>query len=426
MAQQFHHALAMARPAGSIGLVEIFLVACQALLRNKMRSLLTALGIVIGVAAVIAMVAIGEGAKATVEQTFAAMGTNLLIVMSGSSSAGGARGGSGTQPTLTWDDLKAIQTELPSVRLAAPSLRTTAQLVSEDQNWSTQVTGSSADYLEVRNWPVMAGAPITSSDVDAGAKVVLLGQTVVEKLYGASANPVGQTVRIKNNPFTVIGVLARKGQSPMGQDYDDTALIPVTTFQTKIQGGMQQYIGGIIMVSASAAAGTQRAEQQITGLLRDRHHLPQGGEDDFSIRNLSEIASAQAQGTKTLTTLLASIAAVSLLVGGIGIMNIMLVSVTERTREIGVRMALGATKRAIMAQFLIEALALSLAGGIIGVALGLFASSRLAAAFGWPILWRADVILIAVVFSALVGVIFGLYPARKAALLDPIDALRYE
>ena len=403
-----------------------FRIALRALLRNKMRSFLTTLGVVIGVGAVIAMVAIGQGAKAQVEQTFAQMGTNVLIVLPGSSSAGGARGGFGSQPTLTWDDLKAIQTEVPSVRLAAPQLRSNAQVLSEDQNWTTSVSGITPEFLELRSWAVASGAPLGASDVDGGNKVALLGQTVADKLFGAGADPVGQSIRIKAIPFQVAGVLARKGQSPSGQDYDDAVFIPVTTFQSKIQGGLQKYLAGQILVGATSADDTARAQRQITALLRDRHRIDRGQDDDFSIRNLAEIAGAQQQGTETLTTLLASIAAVSLLVGGIGIMNIMLVSVTERTREIGVRMAIGAKPKHILLQFLVEALSLSLVGGLVGIALGVGTSSWLAARFSWPTLVRPDVVGVAVAFSAAVGILFGLYPARKASRLDPIDALRYE
>jgi putative ABC transport system permease protein len=270
------------------------------------------------------------------------------------------------------------------------------------------------------------GSPISQSDIETGSKVVLLGQTVVDKLFGSNADPTGQSVRIQKTPFQIIGVLARKGQSATGQDYDDAVFIPYTTFQAKIQGGLQKFIAGALMISAVSSEATTRAQNQIATLLRDRHHIPIGAEDDFSIRNLTEMASAQQEGVKTLTTLLASIAAVSLIVGGIGIMNIMLVSVTERTREIGIRMAVGARPRDVLSQFLVEALALSIAGGIIGILLGLLAANRLAANFGWPILIRIDVILIAVGFSGLVGVVFGLYPAQKASRLDPIEALRYE
>ncbi len=401
-------------------------VAGRALLRNKMRSFLTTLGIIIGVGAVIAMVAIGEGAKAQVSAAFNSMGTNLLIVMSGTSTRGGAMGGFGSQPTITWDDLRAIQTQVPSVRAAAPQLRTGAQVMSEDQNWATSVTGTSPEYFQIRSWRMAMGTGLSPSDVDSGSKVVVLGQTVVDKLFGAGADPIGQLVRINNIPFQVVGVLERKGQSPMGQDYDDAVFVPTSTFQAKIQGGLQKYIAGSIMVGATSPEETARAQRQITELLRERHNLPPSAEDDFSIRNLTEMASAREESTRTLTTLLAAIAAVSLLVGGIGIMNIMLVSVTERTREIGIRMAVGAKPRHILAQFLVESLTLSLVGGMIGIALGVGAAQWLASQFEWPMLIRPDIIALAVGFSAVVGVGFGMYPARKASRLDPIEALRYE
>ena len=401
-------------------------IAGKALMRNKLRSFLTALGIIIGVGAVIAMVAIGDGAKAMVEKSFAAMGSNLLIVMSGSTTSGGAHGGFGSQPTLTWDDLTAIQREVTAVQYTAPQLRTSAQVLTDEQNWTTTVTGTTPDYFLIRSWPASAGAVFDASDVEGGSKVVVLGQTVVEKLFGPNASPVGQSVRIRNIPFQVVGVLARKGQSPMGQDYDDGVFIPSTTFLTKIQGGLKKFLAGTIMVSASSQDATARAERQMTALLRERHHLSRGIDDDFSIRNLSELAAAQQEGTQTLTSLLAAIAAVSLLVGGVGIMNIMLVSVTERTREIGLRMAVGARRFDILTQFLIEALTLSVAGGIIGIASGLGVAEQLSSRFGWPLLIRPQVIVVAVGFSAVVGVGFGLYPARKASRLDPIEALRYE
>ncbi len=399
-------------------------IALRALLRNRMRSFLTMLGIIIGVAAVIAMVAIGEGAKAQVEASFAAMGTNLLIVMPGATNAGGASGGFGTGPTLTWDDLKAIQTELASVRAAAPVLRRSTQLVSDEQNWSTSVNGVTPDYFSLRSWAMEKGNGLTQQDVDSATKVVVLGATVASKLFGASSDPVGMNVRIGNVPFLVVGVAAKKGQSSTGQDFDDVAFIPVTTYQRKIQGGLQKYLSGQIYVQA--VSDVTKAEKDVRELLRDRHHLAVNDDDDFSVRNLTEIAGAQAEGKQTLTLLLASVAAVSLLVGGIGIMNIMLVSVTERTREIGVRMALGAKPRHILSQFLVEALTLALFGGLIGVALGVGAAGRLAIQFGWPMKIRTDVTLIAVGFSAFVGVVFGLYPARKASKLDPIQALRFE
>jgi putative ABC transport system permease protein len=401
-------------------------VALRALGRNKLRSFLTGLGVVIGVAAVIAMVAIGDGAKARVEQTFASIGSNMLIILNGSSQGGGAMGGAGSLPSLTWDDLKAIQTELSAVREAAPVLRAGSQVMSEDANWNTSIQGTTPDFLRVRSWPVAVGSEFSQTDVDGGMKVALLGQTVVEKLYGRNANPVGQVVRVKNIPFVVVGVLSKKGQSPFGQDFDDVVLVPVSTFQQKISGGLKNYIAGQIVVSSRGEDGNARAQQQGRGRRRDRHRLSLNADDDFQIRNPSEIASAQQEGTRTLTTLLMAIAAVSLLVGGIGIMNIMLVSVTERTREIGVRMAVGARARDIQLQFLVEALALSVSGGLIGVATGLGIAGWLASAFGWSMLIRPDVILIAVGFSGLVGVGFGFYPALKASRLDPITALRFE
>ncbi|MCK6551763.1 ABC transporter permease [Myxococcota bacterium] len=403
----------------------ILRVALLAVLRNKLRSFLTTLGIIIGVGAVIAMVAIGEGAKARVEEQFSSMGSNLLIILPGTTTRGGAFGGFGSMPTLTWDDLDAIRNEVSSVRYAAANLRATAQVASEDQNWTTQISGTSPDYFLLRDWKVAQGSTFTSSDLEGGNKVALLGQTVADKLFGAGMDVVGQSVRIKNVPFEVIGVLAKKGQSPNGQDFDDAVFVPETTFQARVQGGLQKFVAGAIFVGAQAGQ-TQRAQREISGLLRDRHRIQPGADDDFSIRDLTEIASAQQQGTETLTTLLASIAAVSLLVGGIGIMNIMLVSVTERTREIGLRMAVGAKPRHILLQFLVEALALAVAGGLIGVALGVYAADRLAAQFQWPMLVRPDIIAISVGFSALVGIVFGLYPAQKAARLDPIEALRYE
>jgi len=401
-------------------------IALRAILRNLMRSFLTTLGIIIGVAAVIAMMAIGAGAKAQVEQAFAAMGTNLLIVLPGSTTAGGSFGGFGSMPTLTWDDLAAIKNEVTTVKAIAPSMRSNQSLVSDEMNWTTSVTGTTPEYFDIRNWPIAQGAFFTQGDVDAGSKVIVLGQTVVSRLYGPSANPVGLTIRVGNTPFSVVGVVAKKGQSASGQDYDDAAFIPSTTFAHRIQGGLGKFLSGQMYVQATSSETTQRALEDVRALLRDRHHIAPGADDDFSIRNLSEIAGAQAQGTDTMTTLLASVAAVSLLVGGIGIMNIMLVSVTERTREIGIRMAIGAKPGSILLQFLIEALVLSLAGGLIGVALGVGVATYLAGKFHWPMQIQVDVIAVSVGFSALVGVVFGLYPAQKASQLDPIDALRYE
>jgi putative ABC transport system permease protein len=403
--------------------LETLRVAVRALMRNKLRSLLTTLGMVFGVGAVVATVAIGEGARSAVEEAFASMGTNLLVVLPGSNVTLGARGGFGSQPTLTWDDLKAIRTEVPTVRYAVPYLRSTSQVLSEEQNWTTQVGGTEPDYFEVRNWKMGLGTRFTDSDVDTGTKVVVLGATVTEKLFGPNSNPVGQVVRIRNIPFQVVAVAEKKGQTPMGQDYDDVVFIPRTTFQTKIQGGLGKFLNGTIFISAT---DVNAAERKVTELLRDRHRIGGATEDDFNIRNLAEVASAQEESSRTVTLFLAVVAAVSLLVGGIGIMNIMLVSVTERTREIGTRIAVGARARDILRQFLGEAVTLSVAGGILGILAGVVTARWLTTAFHWPVAFRADVMLLAVVFSGAVGILFGLYPARKASRLDPIDALRYE
>ena len=339
-------------------------VAGRALLRNKMRSFLTALGIIIGVGAVIAMVAIGEGARARVEQAFSSMGTNVLIVSSGAKTSGGAKAGAGTLPTLTWDDMRAIRDGVTDVRYVAPRVHATAQIVAEDRNWSTAVNGTTPEMFEIRNWPAQRGALLTTQQVDSGAKAVVLGATVARNLFGASTDPTGQMVRIANVPFQVVGVAAAKGQSAGGNDYDDVAFVPVTTFMAKIQGGLQKFIPGTILVEVTNDDVTVAVGERVAALLRDRHGIPTGGDDDFSIKNLTETASRKEESTEALTLLLASIAGVSLLVGGIGIMNIMLVSVTERTREIGVRMAVGAKPRHVRLQFLAEALALALAGGL--------------------------------------------------------------
>jgi putative ABC transport system permease protein len=345
--------------------------------------------------------------------------------MPGSTSTGGVQGGFGTQSSLTWDDLRAIQDEVSSVKAVSPQLRSSAQILGEDGNWSTSVYGVNADYFSIRSWGMAQGEKFTQADVDSSAKVIVLGETVVRKIFGENSQPIGQSVRVRNVPFIVVAVMERKGQSATGQDYDDGAYIPYTTFSSKIQGGLKKYLSGTVFIGAVSADATPRAQADVTALLRDRHHLT-SEDDDFSIRNLSEIAAAQQEGTKTLTTLLASIAAVSLLVGGIGIMNIMLVSVTERTREVGLRMAIGARQRDILAQFLAEALALSSIGGLLGVGIGVLIANQLAVRFGWQTLIRPDIIVISVVFSALVGVVFGLYPAHKASTLDPIEALRFE
>jgi putative ABC transport system permease protein len=402
------------------------LIAFQALLRNKLRSFLTMLGIIIGVFAVIAMVAVGDGATAKVQSLFASMGTNMLIILPGASLRGGVMGDFGTQPTLTWDDLKAIRDEVPTVRYAAAILHQATQVESQDHNWNTSVNGTSPDYFAIRRWAAAKGSLFTQADLDGQTRSAVLGETVVSKLYGPNFDPVGQTMRINNAPLQVVGVLESKGQSMQGQDNDDVVFIPETTFQSRIQGGLQRYVNGTLVVGAVSDSDTLRAQSQITSLLRDRHHLQSGVEDDFSIRNLADTARTVGSAIDVLALLVASIAAVSLLVGGIGIMNIMLVSVTERTREIGLRMATGAKPRHILAQFLTESVVLAVLGGIIGIILGTIATQLFAHRFGIGIPVRPEIIVTSVGFSALVGVSFGLFPARRASRLDPIEALRYE
>jgi putative ABC transport system permease protein len=391
-----------------------------------MRSFLTTLGIVIGVAAVISMSAIGAGAKAQIAEMFESMGSNMLLVRSGSSRLGGMRGGAGSQPSLTWEDLDHIKDDLPSVKYAAPMMTTVAQVFGNGQNWSTSVTGTTPDYFSIRNWTIGSGDFFSYRDVDAGAKVVVLGQTVSDNLFGAGVDPVGEIVRVNNIPFEVIGLAGKKGSGGHGEDQDDTIFVPSKTFRAKLSGGLQQFIPGIIFIGAASQEATVTAQADIEKMLRERHRIRPGTDDDFTVRNLSDMAAAQQEGAATMTSLLAGIALVSLLVGGIGIMNIMLVSVTERTREIGLRMAIGAKPRTIMVQFLVEAVVLSATGGLIGVALGIGGATYLVAKFDWPLLIQPFFSVLAVAFSALVGITFGLYPAWKASRLDPIQALRFE
>jgi len=395
-----------------VNALQIVWVALRALLRNKLRSFLTTLGVIIGVAAVVAMTAIGAGARARVQKTFEDMGSNMLIVRSGASQSGGARGGAGTQPTLTWDDLDAIREQVSDVRYVAPVLATAAQVQAEGQNWS--------------NWAPAEGTLFSADDVARGAKVAVLGHTVVENLFGAYADPVGQIVRVENVPFEVVGVAATKGQSAFGSDNDDVVFVPVTAFRSRLQGGLQQFVDGVILVGATSQAATTGVEASIESLLRTRHRIRPGTPDDFTVRNLADIAAAQQEGARVMTSLLAGIALVSLVVGGIGIMNIMLVSVKERTREIGLRMAVGARPRNVLTQFLVEAVSLSLIGGLSGVAVGLAIAFWLAGRFEWPLLVQPAVVVLALGSSAAVGVGFGLYPAWQASRLDPIQALRYE
>jgi putative ABC transport system permease protein len=401
-----------------------FKLALRALARNKMRSILTMLGIIIGVGAVIAMVGIGQGASASIQSQISQLGNNMLYVSAGSSNAGGMRGGSGSGTTLTVEDIEAIELEAPSVAAASPQVRASGQLVFGNQNWaaSSGILGVSEKFPEIRDWQVGTGEFFTAADVRYAARVAVIGKTVADNLF-AGMDPIGQTLRIRNLPFRVIGVLAPKGQNQVGQDQDDTVIIPYTAAMKKLLSTTRV---SMAMVSAVSADATSSAERQIKDLLRQRHRLSPNEEDDFTVRNLSDIAEAANASSTIMTNLLASIAGVSLLVGGIGIMNIMLVSVTERTREIGIRMAIGARSKVIRRQFLIESMTISLVGGIIGVVLGVAASIGISSTLNWPTLVSPASIVVSVIFSVLVGVLFGYYPARKAAALDPIDALRYE
>ena len=400
-------------------------ISFRALRVNKMRSSLTMLGIIIGVGAVIAMLAVGTGASERISQQIASIGSNLIIILPGSTTSGGLRMGMGSQPTLTKDDADAILKECSAVQDVAPVLNGAAQIVYGNQNWSTGVYGTTPSMLNIRDWPLVSGRSFTEQDVRSATKVCLLGQTVVENLFG-SIDPLGQVVRIKKVPFTVIGVLDKKGQSPQGQDQDDTVYIPVTTAQKKIFGTTFPGMVRTIMVKGKSTEDLDAAEKQINELLRQRHHIGPKKDNDFTVRNLTQIMQVAEQSTKVMTLLLGAIASVSLLVGGIGIMNIMLVSVTERTREIGIRMAVGAKTWDIRLQFIIEALTLSLIGGIAGIIAGISGSQIISAVAGWSTIVSVLSIFLAFGFSGLVGIFFGFYPAYKASLLNPIDALRYE
>ena len=400
-------------------------ISFRALRVNKMRSALTMLGIIIGVGAVIAMIAVGTGASRRIAEQISSMGSNLLMILPGATTSGGVRMGAGTQPTLTMADAEAILKECPAVSDVAPILSGVAQIVYGHQNWSTGVVGTTPGMLNVRDWPLASGRPFTQQDVKSATKVCLLGQTVVENLFG-DMDPVGQIIRIKKIPFTVVGVLSSKGQSPQGQDQDDTIYVPVTTAQKKLFGTTFPGMVRIIMVKGRSADTLSEAEKQITELLRQRHRIGPKQENDFTVRNLTQFMQTAEQSTKVMTLLLGAIASVSLLVGGIGIMNIMLVSVTERTREIGIRMAIGAKTWDIRLQFIIEALILSLIGGIAGIIMGISGSKIITLLAGWSTVVSPFSVVIAFGFSGLVGIFFGFYPAYKASLLDPIEALRYE
>ena len=405
-------------------LLNIIRVAFRALQRNKMRAALTMLGIIIGVSAVVAMVSIGQGAQATVQAQIDSIGTNLLFVTAGAQNVGGVRSGTGDTGTntLTVDDLEAIKREVPTVSMVTPTVNARGQLVAGNMNWNTSIQGVSEEYPEVRKWTIQSGSFFTEGDVRTAARVLVVGQTIADNMF-AGADPVGQTIRVQNLPFRVVGVMARKGQDPQGRDQDDVAFTPYTTVQKKILGSPRLQIAYVSAVSPDA---TYTAQQQISELLRQRHKLGPNEPDDFTVRNMSDIAQAASETNSTMTMLLACIAGVSLLVGGIGIMNIMLVSVTERTREIGIRMAIGARSSAVRSQFLIESVVLSLTGGLFGILLGVAVSLGIPKLLGWPTLISGMAIIGSVIFSAAVGIFFGYYPARKAAALDPIEALRYE
>jgi putative ABC transport system permease protein len=391
-------------------------------MRNKLRSLLTVLGVVIGVCAVITMVNIGSGAQVAIENAISGLGTNMLIIFPGSMTKGGMRTGFGTVTTLVDEDAQAIRDECPTVQLVSPIVNTAAQVVYQNQNWGTSIMGTDPEFQRIKNWPLARGEFFTMQDVKAASKVCVLGKTVSEKLFGIQ-NPVGQIIRVKRIPFRVIGLLTEKGQTTFGQDQDDTVVVPYTTAQKRLMG-----ITYLSMIMASAVSNERipDAQEQIGTLLRQRHHIPKGDDDDFTVRNLADLTSTFNMITGILTLLLGSIASISLVVGGIGIMNIMLVSVTERTREIGIRMSVGAKPADILLQFLLEAVLLSLIGGAVGIILGIGLTAIIAYFAEWPTPISLFAIIVSSLFAAAVGIFFGLYPARKASRMNPIEALRYE
>ena len=402
-------------------------IALQALKVNKLRSGLTMLGIIIGVAAVIVMIAVGSGAQARVKEQIAGLGSNLMILWAGSVTTAGVRGGSGTAQTLVEDDAWAVMNEIPEIQVAAPTQRGSGQIVWGNANWLASIVGTTPEYFEARDWGLVNGRLFEAGEMSGAGKVAIIGQTVARELFG-DGDPVDQIIRVRGVPFTVIGLLERKGQSMMGQDQDDIVIIPLTTARNKIFGALQGRIGRVssIFIKAKDGVDMKEAEDKVRVLLRQRHKLSGNTPDDFSLRNLTEILQAQEAASKVMAILLAAVASVSLLVGGIGIMNIMLVSVTERTREIGLRLAVGARSKDILSQFLVEAITLSTIGGVLGIFLGGLGTWLVAELAEWPVQLSVVSIILAVGFSAVIGIFFGYYPARKASSMQPIQALRYE
>jgi len=407
-----------------MNLSAILKVAFRALGRNKMRTALTMLGIVIGVSAVIMMVSLNEGANSMMREEMGSLGSNMIMVMPGSRTSRGARLGMGAASTLTEQDVIAIEREIPTVAAASPSVNASAQLVFGNQNWSVSIQGTNEKFPLIRDWEIAEGEFFTAGDVRSASRVIVLGQTVSKELF-QGGDPIGQSIRVRNLPFRVIGVLAEKGGSSVGQDQDDTAVMPYTTVQRKLLGQQIPSVG-MALVSSISEEASEVTQNQITSLLRQRHKIDPDEDDDFSVRNMTDIADMMEQMTSIMTGLLVSIASISLIVGGIGIMNIMLVSVTERTREIGIRMAVGARPNYIRLQFLMESLTLSLMGGIVGMIFGGLLAIAIATALGFPSLVSGLAVFISFAFSTVIGVFFGFYPAHKAASLDPIEALRYE
>jgi putative ABC transport system permease protein len=402
-------------------------IALQALKVNKLRSGLTMLGIIIGVAAVIVMIAVGSGAQARVKEQIAGLGSNLMILWAGSVTTAGVRGGTGTAQTLVEEDAWAVMREIAEVQVAAPTQRGSGQIVWGNANWLASIIGATPEYFEARDWGLISGRLFEAGEMSGAGKVAIIGQTVARELFGDS-DPVDQIIRVRGVPFTVIGLLERKGQSMMGQDQDDIVIIPLNTARNKIFGALQGRIGRVssIFIKTKDGADMKEAEDKVRELLRQRHRLTGNTPDDFSLRNLTEILQAQEAASKIMAVLLAAVASISLLVGGIGIMNIMLVSVTERTREIGLRLAVGARGKDIMSQFLVEAITLSTIGGLIGILLGGLGTWLVAELAAWPVQLSVLSIVLAVGFSAVIGIFFGYYPARKASSMQPIQALRYE